>query len=180
MTAAFWNSHVHFAEPKWQSADTQPAEQLAENLRTMLTQYGFAHVLDTGSRLRNTLTIRRRIERGEVVGPSIMTTSGGFAPKGGSPFYILPNRLPEIGSPGEAEKMVNERLDAGADAVKLFSGSWASMNSIVAMPVDVVSAAVKAATNGANLWLLTHPIARARRRRLTEGWTYWRTLFRLK
>jgi imidazolonepropionase-like amidohydrolase len=145
MTSAFWNSHVHFTEPKWQSADTQPAEQLAENLRTMLTQYGFARVLDTGSRLRNTLTIRKRIERGEVVGPSIMTTCEGFAPKGGSPFYILPNRLPEIGSPAEAEKMVNERLDAGADAVQLFSGSWASMNAIVVMPVDVVSAAVQAA-----------------------------------
>jgi hypothetical protein len=37
MTSAFWNSHVHFTEPKWQSAHAQPAEQLAEHLRTMLT-----------------------------------------------------------------------------------------------------------------------------------------------
>jgi imidazolonepropionase-like amidohydrolase len=156
MTAAFWNSHVHFTEPKWQSADTQPADQLAANLRTMLTQYGFVRVLDTGSRLRNTRTIRTRIERGDVGGPSILTTSGGFAPKGGSPFYILPNRLPEVGSPSEAETMVNERLDAGADAVKLFSGSWASLNSVVVMPVDVVSAAVKAAHQRGK-FVVAHP-----------------------
>jgi hypothetical protein len=85
-----------------------------------------------------------------------MTTSGGFAPKGGSPFYILPNRLPEIESPDEAETMVNERLDAGADAVKLFTGSWASMHSIVIMPVDVVSAAVKAAHQRGKV-VVAHP-----------------------
>jgi imidazolonepropionase-like amidohydrolase len=113
-------------------------------------------VLDTGSRLRNTLTIRTRIERGDMVGPRILTTGGGLAPQGGSPFYILPNRLPEIGSPGEAEKMVHERLDAGADAVKLVSGSWASMNAIVVMPVDVVSAAVKAAHQRGKL-VVAHP-----------------------
>jgi imidazolonepropionase-like amidohydrolase len=28
MTSAFWNSHVHFTEPKWQSAETQPAAHL--------------------------------------------------------------------------------------------------------------------------------------------------------
>jgi imidazolonepropionase-like amidohydrolase len=168
MTSAFWNSHVHFTEPKWQSADTQPAEQLAEHLRTMLTRYGFVRVLDTGSRLRNTLTIRTRIERGDVVGPSIMTTSGGFAPKGGSPFYILPNRLPEIESPDEAETMVNERLDAGADAVKLFTGSWASLNSVVVMPVEVVSAAVKAAHQRGKL-VVAHPSNSAGTRAAIDG-----------
>jgi imidazolonepropionase-like amidohydrolase len=139
MTAAFWNSHVHFTEPKWQSAETQPAEQLAEHLRAMLPQYGFVRVLDTGSRLRNMLTIRQRIERSDVAGPHIMTTGAGLAPTGGSPFYILPSRLPELGSPGEAEKRVHERLDAGADAVKLFSSSWATLGAIVVMPVEVGS-----------------------------------------
>jgi imidazolonepropionase-like amidohydrolase len=168
MTSAFWNSHVHFTEPKWQSAEAQPAEQLAEHLRTMLTRYGFVRVLDTGSRLRNTLTIRHRIERGEVVGPHIMTTGGGLAPQGGSPFYILPNRLPEIGSPGEAERRVHERLDAGADAVKLFSGSWASMDSVVVMPVDVVSAAVEAAHQRGKL-VVAHPSNSAGTRAAIDG-----------
>jgi len=38
MTAAFWNSHVHFTEAKWQSAITQPASQLADNLRLCVPQ----------------------------------------------------------------------------------------------------------------------------------------------
>jgi imidazolonepropionase-like amidohydrolase len=168
MTAAFWNSHVHFTEPKWQSAETQPAEQLAEHLRAMLTQYGFVRVLDTGSRLRNTLTIRQRIERSDVAGPHIMTTGAGLAPQGGSPFYILPSRLPEIGSPGEAEKRVHERLDAGADAVKLFSSSWASLDAIVVMPVEIVSAAVNAAHQRGKL-VVAHPSNSAGTRAAIDG-----------
>jgi imidazolonepropionase-like amidohydrolase len=156
MTAAFWNSHVHFTEPKWRSPDTQPAGQLAENLRAMFTRYGFVRVLDTGSWLKQTLAIRRRIETGEVVGPGIMTTGSGFAPKGASPFYILPDHLPELSTPLDAEKMVSTALDEGADAIKLFTGSWATKDSIVAMAVDVVRAATVVAHRRGKL-VIAHP-----------------------
>ena len=98
VTAGFWNSHVHFTQPVWSGADTAPAERLAAGLRAMLTSYGVVRVVDTGSYPSNTLALRRRIEAGEFPGPAILTAGGGFAPAGGSPYYILPARLPELDS----------------------------------------------------------------------------------
>jgi imidazolonepropionase-like amidohydrolase len=156
MTAAFWNSHVHFTEAKWRSAESLPAEKLNEYLRAMLTRYGFVRVLDTGSSLKNTLAIKRRIETGEVEGPTILTTGSGFVPPAGSPFYILPSRLPELSAALEAENMVNNRLNEGADAIKLFTGSWASQDSVVLMPTDIVRAVVSVARRRGKL-VVAHP-----------------------
>jgi imidazolonepropionase-like amidohydrolase len=102
-------------------------------------------VLDTGSYPANTTALRRRIESGEIPGPAILTAGGGLVPAGGSPFYIRPARLPELAKPEDAEPTVRAMLAAGADAVKLFTGSYAEPNRIVLMPVDVVRAAVDAA-----------------------------------
>src|SRR5215217_5093733 len=98
----FWNSHVHFTEEHWSGAATAPAARLSRQLREMLLRYGFVHVVDTGSWLENTLALRRRIERGEVVGPAILTIGPSFVPPGASPFYIRPAKLPELASPQEA------------------------------------------------------------------------------
>jgi imidazolonepropionase-like amidohydrolase len=87
VTAGFWNSHVHFTGPQFRAADTAPAAQLADGLREMLTSRGVVHAVDTGSWLANTLALRRRVEGGEVPGPSILTAGSGFAPVGGSPYY---------------------------------------------------------------------------------------------
>jgi cytosine/adenosine deaminase-related metal-dependent hydrolase len=40
ITAAFQNSHVHFTEPKWTDAATQPAEKLTTQLSDMFVRYG--------------------------------------------------------------------------------------------------------------------------------------------
>src|SRR5438093_13742752 len=110
--------------------------------RAMLTSYGVVHVVDTGSYRPNTLALRRRIESGEVPGPSILTAGSGFAPAGGSPYYILPAKIPELTRPEDAV-LVEAELSRGGDIVKLFTGSWAAPSSIVVMPVDVVRAAVE-------------------------------------
>jgi hypothetical protein len=68
----------------------------------MLTRWGVVNAVDTGSRPDNTLALRRRIESGEIPGPRIMIMGGGFVPVGGSPFYVLPARLPELASPESA------------------------------------------------------------------------------
>ena len=73
LVAGFQNSHVHFTEPKFSEAATQPADQLAEHLASMLTRYGFTTVVDAASALDNTLALRARVERGEVPGPRILT-----------------------------------------------------------------------------------------------------------
>jgi imidazolonepropionase-like amidohydrolase len=145
VTAGFWNAHVHFTEPVWNDAASAPVERLTTGLRAMLTSYGVVGVLDTGSFPANTTALRRRIESGEIPGPTILTAGGGFAPAGGSPFYIRPLTLPELTKPEDAEPMVARMLAAGADAVKLFTGSYAEPNRIVVMPVEIVRAAVEAA-----------------------------------
>jgi imidazolonepropionase-like amidohydrolase len=155
VTAGFWNSHVHFTGPAFRAADSASAESLGAALRAMLTAYGVVHAVDTGSYLPNTLALRRRIESGEVAGPSILTAGSGFVPVGGSPYYILPATLPELTRPQDAA-LVEAELARGADLVKLFTGSFASPGSIVVMPVDVVRAAVEAGHRRGKL-VFAHP-----------------------
>src|ERR1700721_4285939 len=61
ITAAFQNSHVHFAEQKWIDAATQPAEKLTTQLSDIFTRYGFTTVVDTGSPLPHTAANCKRI-----------------------------------------------------------------------------------------------------------------------
>ena len=167
VTAGFWNSHVHFTGAAFRAADTAPSEALAAALRAMLTSYGVVHVVDTGSYLPNTLALRRRIESGEVPGPSILTAGSGFAPAGGSPYYILPAKIAELTRPEDAA-LIEAELAGGADIVKLFTGSWATSSSIVVMPVDVVRAAVEVGHRRGKL-VFAHPSNSPGARAAIEG-----------
>jgi imidazolonepropionase-like amidohydrolase len=168
VTAGFWNSHVHFTGPWVQGADSAPAAPLADGLRAMLTSYGVVHAVDTGSRLANTLALRRRVEKGEIPGPSILTAGAGFVPEGGSPYYILPARLPELRDAAQTAALVNGELNGGADLVKLFTGSWARRDAIVVMPVDLVRAATEAAHRRGKI-VIAHPSNSAGARAAIEG-----------
>src|SRR2546422_4970706 len=121
LTAGFWNSHVHFTEPKWENAGALSSSQLSQQLREMFTRYGFTTVFDTGSDLENTKIIRHRIETGEADGPRILSTGPGLVPKNGTPYYVKPFQLPEVESPSQATALVEEKVKAGADAIKIFS-----------------------------------------------------------
>ena len=156
VAAGFWNCHVHFTEPKWEEAGRAPAARLDEQLQEMLTRYGFTTVVDTGSLLENTLALRRRIEAGECRGPRIFTTGPGFVARGGSPYYLKPVLLPEIETPEQAAAAVRERLAAGADAIKLFTASWATRERAVPIPVEVVRGAASEAHRQGKL-VLAHP-----------------------
>jgi hypothetical protein len=114
VTAGFWNSHVHLTQAVWNEAASAPADRLAAGLRAMLTSYGFVRVVDTGSEPGNTLALRRRVESGEIPGPAVLTAGGGLVPGGGTPFYLLPTRLPEIARPSDAEPAVAAMVAAGA------------------------------------------------------------------
>src|SRR5256884_8129554 len=102
VTAGFWNSHVHFTGAAFRAADTAPAESLAAALRAMLTSYGVVHVVDTGSYLPNTLALRRRIESGEVPGPSILTAGPRLAARRGGPHHTPPPQGPPATPPADA------------------------------------------------------------------------------
>lgn len=166
--AGFWNSHVHFTQPVWADAATAPAERLDEALRAMLTSYGIVRVLDTGSLPTNTVALRRRIESGEIAGPAIMMASGSLVPEGGSPYYVLPARLPEATDRATTTAIVETVLDGGADGIKLFTGSWASRQSIVVMPIDLVRAATDAAHRRGK-FVIAHPSNSAGARVAIEG-----------
>lgn len=155
VTAGFWNSHVHFTEPVFANAATTPADQLAAALRAMLTSRGVVRVLDTGSFPDNTEVLRRRIAS-EIPGPAIMMASGSFVPEGGSPYYVLPARLPELTGVPQTAAMVNGVLDRGAEGIKIFSGSWASQTSIVVMRPELVRAVTEAA-HRRGAFVIAHP-----------------------
>ena len=168
VTSGFWNSHVHFMPSRFQQADRASPDQLAAALRAMLTSWGVVHAIDTGSLLDNTRALRRRIESGEIPGPSIRTAGTGFVPVGGSPYYVLPARLPELTDADATTAYVNSNLDRGADVIKLFTGSWARRDHIVVMPVDLVRAATEAAHRRGKL-VLAHPSNSAGARAAIEG-----------
>ena len=168
VSAGFWNSHVHFTQPVWNDAGSAPAERLAEGLRAMLTSRGFVRVVDLGSYPPNTAALRRRVESGEIAGPAILTAGGGLAPAGGSPFYIRPSKLPELSSRDDAERMVTVMIGLGADAIKLFTGSYAERTKIIVMPVAIVRAATDEAHRRGRI-VLAHPSNSPGARAALEG-----------
>lgn len=149
--AGFWNSHVHFDEPKWAAAATKPASVLTKDIQAMLTHSGFTTVVDLGSDIRSTRALRRRIQSGEVLGPRIFTAGSGLYPPAGVPYYLsnLPPEvrasLPQPSTPAEAVAIVKQNIAAGADLLKLFTGSYVSRGHIKPMPLDVARAAVAVA-----------------------------------
>jgi imidazolonepropionase-like amidohydrolase len=162
MTAGFWNSHVHFGERKWARASELPAPEASEQLRQMLTAHGFTHVFDTGSPLENTLALRRRIAAGEIEGPAILTTGDIIWPKGGVPSLAVMTALgfitepqDEVATPAEAATRARERLDGGADGVKVYAATWFTEEPVV-MPGPVIAAAAKE-THARGKLLFAHP-----------------------
>lgn len=161
--AGFWNSHVHFTEPKWTSAAKLPALQLRSQLREMLVRYGFTTVVDTGSDPRDTLALRARIESGEILGPRIITAMSPLFPPDGVPFYVRkalpPEVVAQLSQPATTEQaaaIVRENLEAGGDVVKLFSASWIAPGRAKPMPVAIARAAVEEAHRHDSL-VFTHP-----------------------
>ena len=170
IVAGFWNSHVHFTEPKWENAANLPAAQLTKQLREMLTRYGFTSVVDTGSLLPNTLAIRARIESpdvaNKVAGPRILTAGSPLFPKDGIPYYLMDTLPPDIlklldqpATPEEAVRSVDEHVAQGADIIKLFTVSPVHRGGKLVwrpMPLAVVQAITAEAHRKGKL-VFAHP-----------------------
>jgi imidazolonepropionase-like amidohydrolase len=145
IVAGFWNSHVHFTEGPWRNAATAPAATLETHMQEMLTRWGFTSVWDLGSDPDDSLPLRRRVNSGEVPGPSIFF-AGNMFPKGGHPVYIpreVP--LPEVSTPEEAAKLSREYLAMGLDGIKLFTGAFMGDKPVVNMEPAVAKGAVDVA-----------------------------------
>lgn len=164
LLAGFWNSHVHFTEPKWTGAATLPAPRLQSQLREMLVRYGFTSVVDTGSDPRDTGPLRARIETGEIAGPRIIMAMSPLYPPDGVPYYVRDALPPEVlpllsqpATPAEAAGIVRANLAAGGEVVKLFTASWVEQGRPARpMPVDIATAAVEEAHRQGAL-VFTHP-----------------------
>ena len=163
VTAGFQNSHVHFTEPRWANAAKLPADQLGAQLQQMFTRYGFTTVVDLGSLITNTAALRNRINSGEVIGPRILTAGIPLYPPDAIPYYLkdsLPadqlKLLYQPATPAEAVHDVDQDIEAGADVIKLFTGSYVSKSQIVPMPPSIAQAAVQEAHSRLKL-VFAHP-----------------------
>ena len=163
VAAGFWNFHVHFSAPEWNAAASAESAALAASLEKMLTRYGFTTVVDAGSNLPNTVALRARVEKGDVPGPRILTAGNPLFPKDGIPIYLKTSLPPEIlaqlaqpATPAEARADVARNLAAGADATKVFAGSWLGGGKTLEMAPDVLRAAADA-THAAKKPVLAHP-----------------------
>ena len=149
LTAGFWNSHIHFMTPEVLHAATANAETLKSGLQTMLTRWGFTTVFDLASSTDNALSIRRRINSGEIPGPMILTVGDPFFPKNGTPIYVR-NFLKsqgwpseEVATPKEAAARAARQLDRGTDGVKIFAGAIVGGTiGVLPMRVDIAKAIV--------------------------------------
>jgi imidazolonepropionase-like amidohydrolase len=149
VTAGFWNTHVHFTEPKWAMAQWKSAATLNPQLADMFLSRGFTTVIDLGSNPADTFSIRRRIEKGELTGPYIYTAGTALYPPHGAPFYLRESMprwmvmmLPQPDMPQDATRIVRRNLASGADVTKLFTGSWVARGHVLPMPLNIAQAAV--------------------------------------
>lgn len=163
LTAGFWNAHIHFTEPKWSLAPWAPAEKLNRQLADMLTSRGFTTVVDAGSDLRISLSLRRRIESGELAGPKIYTAGSGMYPPDGIPYYLKDSLpffalwfLPQPPSPQEAADVAEQNFERGGDLLKLFTGSYVARGQVLPMPEPIAKAAVEVAHRHGQL-VYSHP-----------------------
>jgi imidazolonepropionase-like amidohydrolase len=167
VTAGFWNNHVHFTERQWQFSDWKSAAVLQRQIDAMLSSRGFTTAIDTGSDLRVTIPLRRRIESAELRGPRILTAGAAQYPPNGIPYYLrdsLPRLalyfLPQPASPDAAAAAAERNIAQGADLLKLFTGSYVARGRVLVMPEANAAAAVAVAHRHGQL-AFAHPSDRA-------------------
>lgn len=162
ITAGFQNSHVHFIAESFGGAAQQSASALQPAITELTTRWGFTTVVDTGSNPADTLALRERIARGELLGPTILTAGSPVYPDHGIPFYLrdLPPEvlavLAQPASADEARGIVAHNLAGGADATKLFVATPQGKGVIKRMAPDIVQVAV-AETHRAGKLVIVHP-----------------------
>ena len=138
VTAGLWNCHVHLTDPR---LGTTPQQVLTE----MLLRYGFTSVVDTGSVTSDTVALRHGIANGDLSGPRIVMAGGGFVYRDATPSYLPRGLLPELHDSASAPAAVEAVLAAGADGVKIFSGSFQTPERTILLPPDIIAAVTETA-----------------------------------
>lgn len=160
--AGFWNTHVHFMEPKWYDAAHASADKLEEQLQAMLTRAGFTSVVDTASDPANTVALRKRVESGEVPGPHIYTAGWPLFPAHALPFYLddlPPEFRAQLGQPedeAQVDALIERNRALGTDVVKLFTGSYIKRGKVAPMSLTLARRAVEDAHRNGRI-VFAHP-----------------------
>lgn len=128
ITAGFWNSHAHFTERKWAHVDAIPQQELQQQLSEFSSQYGFTAIFDLSSSLETTRALRRRINEGDIKGPTILTTGPGIITEHSAPsdqilamMGWMKTPLPEVANAAQAKEAVETLISDGVDGVKVFA-----------------------------------------------------------
>src|SRR5262249_41032420 len=128
ITAGFWNNHVHVLAPALLEARDSRVAGLQQELDTLFNRWGFTTVFDLGSVLDNTLSLKHRIESGELRGPRILTT--GEPVWTIEPVYIRDFlqahhlSFPDTTSSEQAVAHVRDHVAKRANGIKMFTGSY--------------------------------------------------------
>ena len=160
ITAGFWNSHVHILPPELLHAQDTAAKELNQQLDTMFNRWGFTTVFDIASVLDNTLALRRRIEKGELRGPRILTV--GEPVWTIEPVYVRDFlrennvHIENTRTPEQAIALVRDHAAKGADGIKLFAGSDQGHGEVALLPLLIAKAAVDEA-HRRHLPVFAHP-----------------------
>lgn len=98
-----------------------PMERIMEISAKQLLMAGVTSAIDLSGYLKESLSIRDRIARGDVIGPRLLVSgppiahgAGAGAPAG----MITPLSATQINSPAEAAQAVEDHVKAGVDVIK--------------------------------------------------------------
>lgn len=149
VTAGFWNSHIHLIKPPFHATDEQPAQALSDALRDRFSRWGFTTLFDIASLPGDARALRARINRGEVVGPQLLTVDMPFFPEDGTPIYVrelwkqMKAPSAEVATLDQARMRAAAQIKAGADGVKVFTGAIVGgPQGVLPMSKDIASAIV--------------------------------------
>jgi imidazolonepropionase-like amidohydrolase len=148
ITAGFWNSHVHFIAGPFLDAARRDRASLQGELDRMLNRWGFTTVFDLASPLANTQALRDRIASAELRGPRILTVGEPLWTR--APVYVARYleengiAMPVVRDAPDARARVERQAAAGADGIKLFTGS-VQAGGVENMPREIAAAAVRVA-----------------------------------
>jgi imidazolonepropionase-like amidohydrolase len=162
LVAGFQNSHVHFNGAAFANAKTAKATTLEDGMTALLTRYGFTTAFDIASDRDNTLALRDRVNRGDLKGPRLLTAGLPLFPPQGLPVYLdhfdpaFLAKMPQPDSVAAAVATVQQNLDAGAEATKLFLVTPQRNRPPKRMAADIAEAAA-AQTHRRGHLVFAHP-----------------------
>jgi imidazolonepropionase-like amidohydrolase len=148
VVAGFWNSHVHLIVPDLLKAASGRPAVLEAALERMLTRWGFTAAFEVAGVPGNGIALRKRIERGELRGPLLLTVDAPFYPRDGTPIYVRKlyqdNRWPsaEVATPQQARERARGQFAGGADGVKLFTGAIVGRDDVLPMDAEIAKTLV--------------------------------------